>query len=291
MNYSRRESLGVFVLALSLFTWTSVSGQVPPSTGDRFLTKASNGVASNESSGTSDTSGTSDASGTPDNGWHVDVSPYLWFPGLSGTIGLLGRNASVQASPGDILSHLGIGLMGAMEVRKNRFVLPVDFMWVKLEGDHSTPINPGVSYINVNVKQTILTPGAGYRIVDRAKLKVDARVGLRYWHLGQNLSFQPSGIFSNSSQSANWVDVVAGGKFEAVLTPKLMVTVLGDAGGGGANLDYEVVILLGLKVSQRVLLQAGWRYLDVDYRTSAPALFVYDIHQSGAIAGVTIRLK
>ena len=285
MNNSGRASLTVFVLALSLFAWTSAFGQDQPSTANFSLVHASDGMESEQSSGTSDKSGASDS------GWHVNVSPYLWFPGLSGTIGVLGRNASVHASPGDILSNLGIGLMGAMEVRKNRFVLPVDFMWVKLEGDRSTPFNPGVSYINVNVKQTILTPGAGYRIVDLDKLKVDARVGLRYWHLGQNLSFQPSGIFSNSSQSANWVDVVAGGKFEGVLTPKVLVTVLGDAGGGGAAVDYEVAALVGLKVSKRVLLQAGWRYLDVDYRTNAPALFVYDVHQAGGIAGVTITLK
>ena len=285
MNFSGRESFAVFVLALSLFAWMSAFGQDQPSTANFPLAHASDGTGSDQSNGTPD------ASGPSDNGWHVDVSPYLWFPGLSGTIGILGRNASVHASPGDILSNLGIGLMGAMEVRKNRFVLPVDFMWVKLEADRSTPFNPGVSYINVNVKQAILTPGAGYRIVDQDKLKVDARVGLRYWHLGQNLSFQPSGIFSNSSQSANWVDVVAGGKFEGVLTPKVLVTVIGDAGGGGAAVDYEIATLLGLKVSKKVLLQAGWRYLDVDYRTNAPALFVYDVHQSGGIAGVTIRLK
>jgi hypothetical protein len=55
--------------------------------------------------------------------------------------------------------------------------------------------------------------------------------------------------------------------------------------------DYEVAALVGLKVSKKVILQAGWRYLDVDYRTNAPALFVYDVHQSGGIAGVTMRLK
>lgn len=44
--------------------------------------------------------------------------------------------------------------------------------------------------------------GVGYRIVDREKLKVDARAELRYWHLGQNLSFQPSGILNNFSLSA-----------------------------------------------------------------------------------------
>jgi hypothetical protein len=285
MSFSRPESVAVFVLALSLFAWMSAFGQDQPSTANFSFAHASDVTGSDQSSGTPDTSGPSD------NSWHVDVSPYLWFPGLSGTIGVLGRNASVHASPGDILSNLGIGLMGAMEVRKKRFVLPVDFMWVKLEGDRSTPFNPGVSYISVDVKQAILTPGAGYRIVDQDRLKVDARVGLRYWHLGQNLSFQPSGIFSNSSQSANWVDVVAGGKFEGVLTPKVLVTVLGDAGGGGANVDYEVATLVGLKVSKKVLIQAGWRYLDVNYRTNAPGLFVYDVHQSGGIAGVTIRLK
>ena len=270
MNYLRMKSVAVCVLALGLFSCSPLFGQDQLPTADHSLTEASIGGESDQSSGSSD------------NGWHVAVSPYLWFPGMSGTIGVLGRNASVHASPGDILSHLGIGLMGAMEVRKNRFVLPVDFMWVKLEGDRSTPFNPGVSYINFKVKQTILTPGAGYRVVDQDKLKVDARVGLRYWHLGQNLSFPPSGLFSNTSRSANWVDVVAGGKLEGTLTPKLLVTILGDAGGGDAGLDYEVATLLGLKVSQKVLLQAGWRYLDVDYRTSAPALFVYDVHSPGA---------
>jgi hypothetical protein len=278
MNYLRMKSVAVCVLALGLFPCSPLFGQDQLPTADHSLTESSIGGESDQSSGSSD------------NGWHVAVSPYLWFPGMSGTIGVLGRNASVDASPSDILSHLGIGLVGAMEVRKNCFVLPVDFMWVKLEGDRSTPFNPGVSYINVKVKQTILTPGAGYRVVDQDKLKVDARVGLRYWHLGQNLSFQPSGLFSNNSRSANWVDVVAGGKLEGTLTPKLLVTILGDA-GGGADLDYEVCHLARSESFAKGTLQAGWRYLDVDYRTSAPALFVYDAHQSGGIAGVTIRLK
>lgn len=60
------------------------------------------------------------------------------------------------------------------------------------------------------------------------------------WHLGQNLSFQPSGILGNISQSANWVDVVAAQGSKATFSPKVLVTGAGDAGGGGANLDYQV---------------------------------------------------
>src|SRR5580658_9460594 len=52
-----------------------------------------------------------------DDGWHFAISPYLWFPGLSGTTGALGHNAAVHASPGEILSHFHIGLMGNVEVR------------------------------------------------------------------------------------------------------------------------------------------------------------------------------
>jgi hypothetical protein len=210
---------------------------------------------------------------------------------MSGLVGALGHDVGVHISPADLLSHFNFGLMGAGEIRKGRVILPIDFMWVRLEGDKSTPFDPGISYAKLKVSQVVLTPGIGYRIVDHEKMKVDAHIGLRYWHLGQNISFQPSGILSNFSPSANWVDGVAGAKIMAALSPKALVTVFGDAGGGGSSLDYQVGGLLGFKVSQKVILQAGWRYLDVNYRTNAPALFVYDVHQSGPIFGLNWIVK
>lgn len=167
-----------------------------------------------------------------DDGWHFAVSPYLWFPGLYGTTGALGHNASVHADPGQILSHFHIGLMGNVEARKGHFVMPVDFFWVKLQADRGLPLEQDLSSIQVKVTETIFTPKVGYRIVDHEKVKIDALIGLRYWHLGQNLSFQPSGLLSNYSQAANWVDGLAGMKFEFALSPKTLVTVAGDAGGG-----------------------------------------------------------
>lgn len=41
------------------------------------------------------------------------------------------------------------------------------------------------------------------------------------------------------------------------LTPKVLVTVFGDAGGGQANSDYQVGGLLGYEVSRKIVLQAG----------------------------------
>ena len=236
---------------------------------------------------------TQNATAADDDHWHIAISPYLWFAGVHGTVGALGRTASVHASAGDVLSKFNIGLMGAVEARRKRFLLPVDFMWIKLSDDKGLPLSPfpGITSIKVKVTQTILTPKAGYRVVDHEKLKADGVVGIRYWHLGQNFSLQPSGLLSNSSQSANWVDVVAGANFTMPLSPKAAITVLGDAGAGGANLDYQVAGLLGYKIKPTVILQAGWRYLDVNYRPNGSSGFIYDAAQSGLLLGVTFNLR
>ena len=135
--------------------------------------------------------------------------------------------------------------------------------------------------------ESILTPKAGYMLVDQEKLKVAGVVGIRYWHLGEDLNLQPSDL--NNSQSANWVDVVAGARLQASLSPKAVVTILGDAGAGGANVDYQVVGLLGYKFKPSIIGQLGWRYLDVNYRSTST--FIYDAVTSGIMLGMTFNLK
>jgi len=60
-----------------------------------------------------------------------------------------------------------------------------------------------------------------------------------------------------------------GGRIELIPAPKVLVTILGDVGGwdAGSRLDYHVACLLGYKVKRRWTLQAGYRYLSVDYRS------------------------
>ena len=39
-----------------------------------------------------------------DEGWHVGITPYVWFAGVHGTTGALGHDASVHASFSDIFN-------------------------------------------------------------------------------------------------------------------------------------------------------------------------------------------
>src|SRR5271167_286047 len=142
-----------------------------------------------------------------DQGLHVDITPYLWFAGLHGTAGALGREASVHADFGDIFNYLNIGAMGVVEVRYNRVIMPFDFIWMKLSDNRSLPVNDvteGESF-KAKLTETLLTPKIGYRVADGKRVKVDALFGVRYWHLATDLTLQPTQPEGGFSQSANWV--------------------------------------------------------------------------------------
>jgi len=229
------------------------------------------------------------ASTKVDEGWHWSVSPYLWFAGIHGTVGSNGRDVSVHASFSDIFHNLNIGLMGVVEPQYKRFGAPVDFLWMKLSDDKGLPFQVGPTSIKVELNQTMLTPKVSYRIVDGELVKVDGNFGIRYFHLGTTLKFEPSGFLPSFYQSENWVDYVTGARIIATPAPKIMVTIAGDVGAGGSDLDYQVAGFLGYKVKPNIILQAGYRYLDVDYRPKST--FVYDTATSGLILGATFNLK
>ncbi len=178
--------------------------------------------------------------------------------------------------------------MGALEPRYNRIVMPLDFMWIKLSNDKALPFDVGATSVKVKVNLDVLSQKIGYRVIDVEKFKVDAVAGFRYWHVGNTLNIQSSRNNPEFYASADWVDGVGGAKIQAVLSPKLVLTIAGDAGGGAANSDYQVAGLIGWKF-KKFILQGGWRYLTVNYRPGSGTIL--DVTISGLVLGMTIPLK
>jgi len=80
---------------------------------------------------------------------------------------VLGHDIGVHASFRDIFSYFNIGLMGEVEARKKRVLLVTDVMWMRLSGEKGIPLNDvGIQSVDAKVKQFLLTPGVGYRVVD-----------------------------------------------------------------------------------------------------------------------------
>jgi len=270
MSRFQKCGLAISMLAAAMLLCTHVVAEEP---------SADASAQTQSSSGNAPQTGTS-----ADDGWHFTVMPYLWFPGIHGTVGARGHDASVHVSGSDVLSYFNFGLMGAVEARKNRFLMPIDFMWVRLKDEKGIPIeDQDQRSIDIHITELLFTPKIGYRLVDQEKFKVDALAGIRYWHLGQSFTLNPSGL--GRSSSANWVDALGGAKFTFDLSPRAAITIGGDAGAGGAKLDYQAFGFLGFKVKPNIALLAGWRYVDVDYRANNN-LFIYDVAQTGPALGL-----
>jgi hypothetical protein len=226
------------------------------------------------------------ASPSEDGVWHFDVAPYVFVPGIHGTVGVLGHDASVHVSGSDVLSNFNGGFAGFVQARKNRFILPIDFIWARTGTTQGIPLTDlGQSSIRFLETQTIFTPKVGYRIVDKEHFKVDALIGLRYWHEGLTVTPRPANI--NYYGSANWVDGIAGGNFEFDFSPKVWIIAGGDAGGGGANLDYQAVGTFHVQPKPLFGFFVGWRYLVTNYTGSKG--FLFDTTQTGPVVGLNFQ--
>ncbi|HME32436.1 MAG TPA: hypothetical protein VKG65_06775 [Terriglobales bacterium] len=202
---------------------------------------------------------------------------------MHGTVGALGHDAGIHVPFSDVFHYLKGVIPIAVEADKGRLVIPVDYLWMKLGDDKGLPFEDLTQRsINIHLTQSILTPKIGYRLLDAEHFKIDALGGIRYWHVGVNLTLEPSGI--GRSHSGNWVDGLGGARFTVPFNEKASIMISGDAGAGGANLDYQVVGLLNYKFTPKFGLGVGWRYLSEDYRPSNHQL-VYDVTLSGGLVG------
>jgi hypothetical protein len=223
---------------------------------------------------------------TGDN-WRGTVSIYGWLPGVHGTVGVLGHNAGFSAPFSDVFHFLKGIIPVAVEVNKGRFVMPLDFFWVKLAQGTATPFTDTTgNFVNVHLTESIFTPMAGYRLLNGEHLKIDALGGIRYWYVGENLQLIGTPVpVPAFVRSQGWVDGLGGARFIIPLSEKAAVTVSGNAGAGGANLDYQVIGLFSYNLTPKIGVGLGWRYLDVDYRPTNKQ-FVFDTITTGALAGV-----
>jgi hypothetical protein len=206
-------------------------------------------------------------------------------------VGALGRDVSVHASPGDLLSHFDIGLMGAAEYRYNRYVLTGDLLWIRLSDSKALPFT-GLGAVSADFRagELVWTSKMGYRVINSEKFKTDFLVGARFWHFSQKLSFNPSLLGIDVNPSQNWVDFVLGGRVQLPMGKKSVIDLAGDVGGWGAQakLDYQIAALLGYKLCDKWTAWLGYRYLFIDYRRNNG---VVNMVTSGALLGLTYTFK
>jgi len=254
--------------------------------------------------------------------WEFKLAPYLWMSGIKGKEGVVGMGPAVDVdmSFSDVAEVMDFGLMLVAEVRKGRWALVNDFLYLEVSGD-ATLTGPIRQFfkVQVDIDQVALTDtlAPSYRFVDEEKIKVDVLAGVRVWHVDTRLDVTvvqrpdrpprptPPGILppplqpdpnipalptipqsASSKDSDTWMDPVVGLKLNAMLGKRLSVIAGGFFGIGDSDEDWSLVAMLNYDVKEWVSILAGYRHMSVDYEKKG---FVYDVEMSGPILGLAFR--
>src|SRR5215471_7181879 len=227
-----------------------------------------------------------------DDTWHVEMSPYLWMAGMNGKLTVAGHESEVNQSFGDIFSNLKFGFMGLSELRRGRIGIVTDLMYIKLGDETATPIANLPNTLNVknSISSFTLAPYFAYRLIGNERGSVDALAGFRYYHTGStiNTELQPVGTQSFSTTD-NWADSLGGGRFRLNITPKIHALFIGDVGGGGSDLTWQIVAGGGYQLSKRWSAELAYRGLYFNRQPGGNSGL--EQTQKGLLLGATFQIK
>lgn len=221
-------------------------------------------------------------------GWAFTFAPYFWMAGMTGDVASFGSPPiHVDATFTDILGDLDFAGMAVAEARYDRFSLAADLFFIKLSTDKATPIGVVANQVQLGARTFEFTALAGYALVDTPTAQLDIVAGARVWSVEETLSFSGGalgGLWLQTSKS--WVDALGGLRGRASLTPKVYLTGWAFAGGGGADLDWDVFGGIGYEFNDRISGVLGYRAVGVDYRDGP---FVFDVVIQGPVLGAVFR--
>ena len=220
--------------------------------------------------------------------WEFSVTPYAFLPRLTGSVGVLGQTAQVNAKFSDIFRNLNFAAMGTFEARKGNWFVLVDGMYMSLSGTKVTP-SPFFSDIDVEVKEIVITPEVGYRVLKTEHGAIDLLAGARIWHVKSHLTFQPRILpLVDVEGSRNWADPIVGARGTRTLSPRTFLLGEFDAGGFGVGSDFTGQVFggAGFQLKPRIGLIGGFRYLRTDYVKDN---FIFRTALSGPTIGVKFK--
>lgn len=226
--------------------------------------------------------------GGSSDSWSVSVSPYIWASGIRGKVGQFGQPpARLNSSFSDVMSELDLAFMGAVEARHGRFSLLGDVMYSQLSADGSTDY--GILSRSVEVKSKSFSGffGAGYTVLESDNGHLDVIGGGRLWHASTEIALKGGALGGRSrTDSATWVDAVAGLRGQYALNEHWYLTGWGVIGAGQAKLDWDATAALGYQFKSNLSAMLGYRALGVNFNRNG---FVYNVIQQGPILGFAYR--
>jgi hypothetical protein len=209
--------------------------------------------------------------------WQFSPTIYVWLPRISGAVNvpITGTQKSATLDQSDILNHLNLAGMGSFDVHYQQFGVFVDALYLSLGANNAHFRNLDVggvpvttsSYLNLNLKATIVTYALEYRFADTPLVTMDVLAGARYFDIKNTLSYVITGAIDglppatrtgSPSVSLSRTDAVGGFKGVFHLDPDWDLPAYFDIGG---DMTYQVAGGIAYKLKWGEV-SALYRYLN-----------------------------
>lgn len=211
--------------------------------------------------------------------WRFFVAPYGWLAGVKGTIVTNGEETHIDVPFKELASRARGGFQLYFEARRNKFFLAFDGTWATLgetiEGrffDTDIEIKQRLYDIRVGYEvynRTIGPPPADPEVNWRRRIITDFYIGGRYYRTAPEVKIGPPGDqVTVLSTADSYVDPFIGLRFGYDFSYRWGIGFRGDIGGFGigdaAEFSWQAQLGLGYKLSQKISLIAGYRWLAFD---------------------------
>lgn len=230
-----------------------------------------------------------------DEGFQVELTPYLWMMGVDGDVTVNDRDASFDQSFSDLIDNVdaGFSLLGVLSY--NRWLLFGQYDYFDIStngddlGDRGVPVPPG-GRAKLELETTIGTIAAGYRFGDSDRHAVDLLVGLRDLEIEPTLTFQGEARTSDSTVTDTIV----------MLRPSLRLSdrwrfnpTLSYAVDGDSDTHFELSPQLQYQFADSFALRFGYRSLNYELSSGSRSTSTtpgnyrkFDGDMSGLLIGV-----
>ena len=207
--------------------------------------------------------------------WRFEVTPYLWAPGINGTMGFdngLARSADFSSS--NVLSNLKSGGMIAAEAHYGKWGIMGDLVSATLQNSGSIPVAGGDATVadKITLQQTILTGAATYTFVNTKNTYVDGLLGVRAIDVTATLNGNLVGTPDKEtiSKTTSTADPIIGTKGRYRITDSSWyVPFYGDIGSGGGTTNVTWQVMVGVGKSFGKLIDASLTYRALYYDMKA----------------------
>lgn len=205
--------------------------------------------------------------------WRFEITPYVWAPGIKGTLGLdSGLAKSADFTTSNVLSNLKSGGMISAEAHQGKWGVMGDFVSATLQHSGSipvvTPSGAGTVGDKITLQQSILTGVATYTIANTKDAYVDALLGVRAIYATATLNANLNGTPEKESVSktTSTVDPIIGAKGRyRIADSTWYIPFYGDIGSGGGTTNLTWQAMAGVGKTFGTLIDASLTYRALYY--------------------------